>query len=106
MEVDLGIGAGKEFALRIGHVHFCQQRPRVHPDCVTRSRDGASASTMKVYGRESASLTIHICAFSSNTQNDTTRRNPQLKVSQSFGPFDFPDASLIFRQPESRASSE
>src|ERR1700730_2296746 len=41
MKVDLGIGAGKQFPFRVGHIHFGKQRPRVHADGVVGSRDGA-----------------------------------------------------------------
>jgi hypothetical protein len=40
------------------------------------------------------------------TRGRCNRQLNQLKVSHSFGPFDFPEDSLILRQPESRASSE
>src|SRR5882672_6558250 len=41
MEVDLGIAARNELALRVWNIHLRQQRPRAYSDRVIRSRDGA-----------------------------------------------------------------
>src|ERR1700738_5384433 len=41
MKADLGISAWKQFTFRVGHIHFREQRPRIHADGVVGSRDSA-----------------------------------------------------------------